>query len=106
LTVLSEDFSGTAHFCVRREQLEKMCMDLTNMHDRLLGTTQLDGNDSNAFVDFKIEPSGRLNINGQVGGTHEDHFVKFKFQTDQTCIIPFVNDFKSLMKITANHKSF
>jgi len=98
LTILSDGFSGTAHFCVRREQLEKMCSDLTNMHLQLLGTTQLDDNDSDAFVKFEIEPNGRLNVIGQVGGTHEDHFVKFKFQTDQTCIPQFVQDFNVLLK--------
>jgi hypothetical protein len=60
LTVLSDGFSGTAHFCVRREQLEKMCTDLTNMHLKLSGATKLDDNDSDGFVEFEIEPNGRL----------------------------------------------
>lgn len=98
LTVLSEGFSGTSHFCVRRDQIEKMCTDLTNMHSRLLGTTILDDNDSDGFVEFQIEPNGRLNVNGQVGGTHEDHYMKFKFQTDQICILQFVQDFNTLLK--------
>lgn len=98
LMVLSDGFSGTSHFCVRRDQLEKMCVDLTNMHLTLSGTTILDDNDSDGFVEFVMESNGQLNVSGQVGGTHEDHFVKFKFQTDQTCIPPFVQDFKSLLK--------
>ena len=98
LSVLSDSFSGTSHFCVRREQLEKMCADLTNMHLTLSGTTTLEDNDSDGFVKFEIEPNGRLNVIGQIGGTHEDHFVKFKFQTDQTCIPSFVQDFNSLLK--------
>lgn len=98
LSVLSGNFSGTSHFCVRRDQLEKLCADLTNMHLTLLGTTILYDNDSDGFVEFEIEQNGRLNVSGQVGGTHEDHFVKFKFHTDQTCIPPFVQDFKSLLK--------
>lgn len=98
LTVLSNGFGGTAHFCVRREQLEKMCVDLTSMHLRLSRTTKLEDNDSDAFVEFQIEPNGQLNVIGQIGGTHEDHFVKFKFQTDQTCIPRFVQDFNFLLK--------
>jgi hypothetical protein len=97
LSVLSDNFSGTSHFCVRRDQLEKMCSDLTNMHLTLSGTTILDDNDSDGFVKYEIEPNGKFNVSGQVGGTHEDHYVKFKFQTDQTCIPPFVQDFKSLL---------
>lgn len=97
LTVLSDGFSGTAHFCVRREQLEKMCADLTKMHLQLSGTTKLEDNDSNAFIEFEFESFGWLFVSGQVGGTHEDHFVKFKFRTDQTCIPIFVQDFKTLL---------
>ena len=97
LTVLSEGFSGTSHFCVRRDQLEIMCADLTNMHLTLSGSTILDDNDSDGFVEFEIEPSGQLNVSGQVGGTHEDNYVKFKFQTDQTCIDNSVENFKSLL---------
>jgi hypothetical protein len=98
LTVLSDGFSGTSHFCVRRDQLEQMCSDLKNMHLKLFGKTNLDDNDSDGFVEFEMEPNGRLKLSGQVGGTHEDHIVKFKFQTDQTCIPAFVQDFKSLLK--------
>jgi hypothetical protein len=98
LTVLSDNFSGTSHFCVRREQLEKLCSDLTKIHLTLSGTTILEDNDSDGFVKFDIEQNGQVYVSGQVGGTHEDHFVKFKFQTDQTCIPQFVQDFKSLLK--------
>jgi len=102
LTVLSNGFSGTSHFCVRRDQLEKMCADLTNMHLTLSGTTHLEDNDSDGFVKFEIESNGRLKVMGQVGGTHEDHFVKFKFQTDQTVIPLFVQDFKLLLENKKN----
>ena len=98
LSVLSDSFSGTSHFCVRRDQLENMCADLTNMYLTLSGATILEDNDSDGFIKFEIEPNGRLIVNGQVGGTHEDHFVRFKFQTDQTCISAFVQDFKSLLE--------
>jgi hypothetical protein len=105
LTVLSDGFRGTSHFCVRRDQLEKMCVDLTEMQIKLSGKTILDDNDSDGFVEFEIEPNGQLIVSGQVGGTHEDHFVKFKFQTDQTCIPTFVQDFQSLLKNQYDYKT-
>jgi hypothetical protein len=98
LTVLSDGFSGTAPFCGRREQLENMCFDLTNMHLQLSGTSKLEDNDSDAFVEFEIEPNGWLYVTGQVGGTHEDHYLKFKFKTEQTCLLQFVQDFNTLLK--------
>jgi len=106
LTVLSMGFSGTSHFCVRLDQIETMCADLINMHSTLVGKTRIEDNDSSAFVAFEIELNGRLKVWGQVGGTHEEHFVRFYFLTDQTCIPTFVNDFKSLIKKTAPKKLY
>lgn len=100
LAVLSRGFSGASHFCVRLDQIETMCANLTNMHSTLTGNTRLEDNDSDAFVAFEIEANGRLKVWGQVGGTYDDHFVKFNFWTDQTCIPAFVNDFRSLIKKT------
>jgi hypothetical protein len=97
LAVFSNGFCGTSHFCVRRDEIEKLCNDLSKISSSLEGTTKLEDNDSDAFVKFLIETNGNLIVSGQVGGTHEDHFVKFKFQTDQTCIDSFVQDFKSLL---------
>lgn len=100
LTVLSNGFGGTSHFCVRRDQLEKMCADLTKMHSTLFGKTVLEDNDSNAFIELEIESTGKVIVTGQVGGTHEDHFVKFKFHSDQTSLDSLIEDFNSLI----NHR--
>jgi hypothetical protein len=99
LIVWSGDFRGTSHFCARREQIEEMCANLRNMHVKLSGMTKLEDEDSDSFIEFEIEPNGHLNVRGQVGGTHEEHFMKFKFQTDQTCIPEFVQDFNTLLNI-------
>jgi hypothetical protein len=99
LTVLSNGFSGTSHFCIRRDQIEKVCADLNNMHLTLSGQTVLNDNDSDGFLKFEIESTGRLDVSGQIGGTREDHSVRFRFQTDQTCIPPLIQDFTSLLKL-------
>ena len=98
LTVLADSFCGTSHFCVRREQIEKLCADLTEMKARLSGNTILEDNDSDVSVNFQIENLGQVWVFGQVGGSHEDNYVKFKFQTDQTCIEPLIEDFHKLLK--------
>jgi hypothetical protein len=105
LSVLSEGFAGISHFCVRIDQIEKLCSDLSKMYSTLSGYTILDDNDSDAYVKFEIEPMGRLYVIGQVGGTHEEHFVRFKFQTDQTCIPYFVTDLKKLLSYRDNKSS-
>lgn len=97
LTVNSDGFAGTSHFCVRIDEIEALCNDLTKMHSSLLGSAKLTDNDSDGFVEFTISENGHLQVCGQVGGSHEDHFVKFEFRTDQTCIPQFVDDFKKLL---------
>lgn len=68
------------------------------MHSTLMGSAKLSDNDSDGFVAFTISENGQLQVCGQVGGSHEDHFVKFEFWTDQTCIPQFVDDFKKLLE--------
>lgn len=97
LTVNSEGFAGTSHFCVRIDEIETFCNNLTTMHTSLLGSAKLSDNDSDGFVAFTFSEHGHLQVCGQVGGSHEDHFVKFEFRTDQTCIPQFVDDFKKLL---------
>jgi hypothetical protein len=98
LTVLSNGFGGTEHFCVRRDQLEKLCADLDEMHYSLSGKTILEDNESDAFVEFTIESNGHLIVKGQVSGSYRDHSVIFKFHTDQTCIPDFTQRFNLLLK--------
>lgn len=98
LTVVSNGFSGTSHFCVRRDQLDKMCSDLTTMKQAMSGETTLEDNDSDASITFQMKPHGQLIVYGQVGGSHEENYLKFSFQTVQTCIEPLLTDFHKLLK--------
>lgn len=98
LTVLVNRFSETSHFCVRRDQIEKMCSELTTMKQVMSGNTTLEDNDSDACINFQMKPQGQLVVFGQVGGSHEENYLKFSFQIDQTCIEPFLTDFHKLLK--------
>lgn len=98
LTVLSNGFRGTSHFCVRREQIENMCSDLTTMKQASSGNTILEDNDSDASINFQMKPHGQIIVYGQVGGSHEENYLKFSFQTDQSCIEPLLTDFHKLLK--------
>ena len=97
LTVLSNGFSGSSHFCVRRDQIEKMCSDLTTMKQAMSGNTTIEDNDSDARVNFQMKPNGQIIVFGQIGGSHEENYLKFSFQTDQTCIEPLLTDFNKLL---------
>jgi hypothetical protein len=104
LTVISDKFSGTSHFCVRKDEIQTLCNDLTEMYSKLSGSSKLSDNDSDGFVEFVMFENGHLQVNGQIGGSHEDHFMKFLFVTDQTCIPQFVDDFKKLLNKLTTRK--
>src|SRR5829696_1182223 len=85
LTAISSDFSGTSHFCVRDDEIEAFCDALMKMHASLSGSALLSDNDSDGLVRLEMQENGHLKVSGQVGGSHEDHFMNFAFRTDQTC---------------------
>jgi len=97
LTAKSGDFSGTSHFCVQTDEIEAFCNALMKMHVSLSGSARLGDNDSDGFVNLEMQERGHLKVSGQIGDSHEGHYITFEFLTDQTCIPPFVSDFKALL---------
>ena len=97
LSVVSDSFCGISSFCVRRDELELFCEQLSKLYTSLSGSAYLPDNDSDSFIDFSVEQSGSVIVSGQVGGSDEDHSMKFRFQTDQSCIPKFIADFKGLL---------
>ena len=98
LSVVSDKFRGTSHFCVYKGYLESLCSDLLKIYTSSLVLTRLSDNDSDGFVEFTIQNNGQLIVSGQIGGSHEDNFVTFNFNTDQTLILQFISDFQNLLK--------
>jgi hypothetical protein len=82
LTVKSDSFSGTAHFCVRKDEIESLCNELNKMTKSFNGACRLQDNDSDGFIEFAIGSTRKVGIYGQLGGTHEDNFMQYKFTSD------------------------
>jgi len=97
LAIKSDMFFGTAHFCIRKDEIEKLCGDLRQMMITLQGMTRLEDNDSDAFVEFAINNFGRIFISGQIGASYEDNFMQYKFSTDNLATDIFVHDLKNLL---------
>jgi hypothetical protein len=104
LSVKSGSFSGTSHFCLRIGEIEAFCETLMKMHTSLSGAVRLDDNDSDSFIKIEMEHDGHLKVSGQVGDSHNDHFMKFAFLTDQTCIPQLVADLTILLDNQGNLK--
>jgi hypothetical protein len=97
LTVESNDFKGTSPFCVRKDEIKRLCDDLRKMLPSFTGTTSLEDNDSDAFIQFQINNIGQVFIIGQVGGSHEDNFLRFKFSSDNIATDRFIKDLNNVL---------
>ncbi|WP_371371923.1 hypothetical protein [Sporomusa aerivorans] len=88
--VISGEFSGKSHFCFSVNEIRRLIMDLDEMRKTLDGTTVIRDYDSDAFLEFRMLDHGHFEVGGQVGSSGDDHFMTFKFVTDQTAIQPFI----------------
>ena len=98
LTLKNDHFSGRAHFCIRKDEIENLCKDLEQMLASLNGTSKLSDNDSDAIIEFAINTDNQVFILGQVGGSHEDTYMQYKFTADIIAIHTFIKDLKNLLK--------
>ena len=88
LQVCSGAFQGKSSFCVSQTQLQEFSGYIAKMNQNLSGKAVLNDNDSDAFIILESINNGQIIVSGQVGGTHEDQFMKFRFETDQTILHP------------------
>lgn len=96
LSVSTDSFKGTTHFCVRKDQIESFCKNLLNLGQII--STRIDDNDSDGFVEFLKTKEGEINIKGQVGGTHDANYLNFEFQTDFKLTGNFSENFAKLLE--------
>jgi len=96
IRVKSGDFSGTSNFCISKEALLSIFEKLTKMHKELKGCCEINDSDSDAYITFDMDKFGHMSVYGQIGGSHEDHFMKFKYSTDQTVLEKIIQLFKEL----------
>jgi hypothetical protein len=69
------------------------------MSTKLAGQATLFDNDSDDFIEFSVHKYGQVNVKGQIGGSHNTHFIRFDFLCDQTCLEPFAQDIKKLENV-------
>lgn len=95
IKVESEGFSGKSNFCISRDSMINILSSLELAIKELSGSVQIRDRDSDAHIDIIMKSLGQLSVTGQIGGSFEDHFLKFKFDSDQTILVELRNFFKS-----------
>lgn len=97
IKVKSGEFAGTSNFCMPKESAVLIIEALAMMNKDLKGSCELKDYDSDAHIIIEMDKLGHAVIYGQIGGSHEEHFMKFKYETDQTILEKLIRTFKSLL---------
>ncbi|MFD2172163.1 hypothetical protein [Tumebacillus lipolyticus] len=86
IQVRSGDFAGSSNFCISKENAILISRSLSDMHKKLMGSCAIEDYDSDAHLQIEVNSFGRVLVYGQIGGSHEDHYMKFKFISDQAAL--------------------
>ncbi|MBD3231434.1 hypothetical protein GF322_02110 [Candidatus Dependentiae bacterium] len=99
IKVKSCPFSGKSSFCLSKETVVSTIDKLSEMHENLEGTCDIKDYDTDACLTIKMKKLGNLFIEGQIGGSHQDHFMKFKYIADQTILLNLINVLKTALSV-------
>ena len=103
LYVKSRDFSAEIPFYFEDQPLITFVANLEKMNSTLTGTALLKPLFEGNCIEFRINNTGHVNVLGHLVEYSEmSQSMDFQFQTDQTCLIPFVRELKILEGLHAH----
>lgn len=79
-------FSGKCNFCIEQGKFKEYLQIIDFMIKSLEGEIDIRDAESDAYIRFWFENSLSFYVSGQLGGSHEDNMLKFKFRADQTVL--------------------
>lgn len=94
IKVQSGEFAGSSHFCISKENILSIVEVLSKMYETLSGCCKINDNDSDAHINLEMDKLGHIHVTGQIGGSHEEHSMKFKYGTDQTVLRGLIQNLK------------
>lgn len=97
IKVKSGEFAGASNFCISKENILSVIEVLSNMHKQLTGYCEVRDSDSDAHITIEMDKLGHMSMIGQIGGSHEEHYMKFKYITDQTVLINLIHILKAFL---------
>ncbi len=96
--VESSGFSGQSNFCISNDSILNILNSLESAMEDLTGDVVIRDRDSDAHIGISMKNFGKLVVSGQIGGSFEDHFFNFKFESDQTIL----NELRNFLKSECN----
>lgn len=97
IRVQSGEFAGASHFCIPKDSILSTVEALSKMRENLTGYSEISDSDSDAHIDLEIDKLGHICMTGQIGGSHEEHSMKFKLITDQTILSGLIQKLRSTL---------
>lgn len=98
IKVKSGEFAGASNFCMPKESVVLIIEKLSEMYKDLKGCCEVKDYDSDAFIALQMDKLGHMCVYGQIGGSHEEHSMKFKYDTDQTVLVNLMRLFKLVLQ--------
>jgi len=95
LVVRSRGFSAEVPFSFEINPFDKFIVALEEMNHLLHGKARLKPNYEEPFIELELDNLGHLRVRGEmIEYSHMPQSLKFEFETDQTCLKPFIHDLK------------
>jgi hypothetical protein len=100
LFVQARSFAGNLYVAFETECLEKFIKELEEMDRTLAGSATLKPHYENYSITLKLDRVGHIGVSGELPDYSEGLFQQllFEFETDQTCLPPFISDLKRWRK--------
>lgn len=95
--VKSGYFSGKSNFCFSDLKIKEMLNVLKEMNVRLCGECEIKDNDTDSFFKIEMGKRGHAFASGQIGGSHEDNYMKFMYDIDQTVLMRLIKLFQKVL---------
>ncbi len=92
--IKSNRYSGEYSFCLFYKRLTEIIFTLELMSRKLQGEVTIKDTGSDSLVLIKFEPKG-LFVSGQIGGSHEDNYMVFKFKAEPNIIGLVIDSLKA-----------
>jgi hypothetical protein len=97
LTINSNHFSCTS-FPFYFEDLKDFCKSIKRMYKELKGNARLSLSYEPGFIELEMDKLGHVNVHGLVIGHGLGQELRFRFQTDQTCLSSMVQTSDEALK--------
>lgn len=102
IMVHSRGFSVEIPFYFEVHPLDAFIENLEKMNQSLIGSARIKPFYEEHFIEFEINALGHVRIRGEmIEYSDMPQRLKFEFETDQTCLSPFIHDLRKWREIKA-----